>query len=290
MTNRVWASAVLGCAVALAACEDGTGPGTLAGPRDGTVTLAVVQPAAAAVSGLVAEPVIIGDSAGAVVDLQTAQVVLKEVELKREDHDACEEEDDACEKFEVGFQLVDLPLAGGVVTPFATPIDPGVYDELELKVRRPGDDAGAADFLAANPDWPAGASLRLVGTFDAGDGTGPQAFDVFVDVSAEIERDLEPPLVVDSATAPGSVNVTVAIDVDRWLRAADGSLIDPRALAADEALRERVRDNVEASFEAFEDRDRDGRHEDEPGDDRGGDDDGGTDDGGQGGDDGPGHT
>ena len=176
----------------------------------------------------------------------------------------CEDDDDACEYFEAGPVLVELPVDGGVITPFSVPIPADTYVELELEIDDADDDSTAAQFFADNPGWPSEASIRIVGTFDANDGAGPQAFDIFLAIDVEVERDLVPPLVVSDSTP--NVNVTVEIDVASWFLAG-GTLIDPRALTADDNLLEQVEDNIENSFEAFEDDDRDGDDDDDDDDD-----------------------
>jgi len=163
-----------------------------------------------------------------------------------------------------------------------------VYEELELEIDDAEDDSTSAQFFAENPTWPQDASMRIVGTFDANDGAGPQPFDVYLEISAEIERELNPPLVVtDSAQ---DVNVTVQVDVAAWLTDG-GALIDPRQLASDDDMIDDLEDRIEESFEAFEDDDRDGQSESDDDDDNdsgdddndsGDDDDDGTDDQGSG--------
>jgi hypothetical protein len=46
--------------------------------------------------------------------------------------------------------------------------------------------------------------------------------------------------------------------VNSWFRDEDGSLIDPRALSVDSGLASMVHDNIEDSFDAFEDLEKDG--------------------------------
>lgn len=225
------------------------------------------------------------DSSGTSLNVERVQLLLRDVELKRENDDACEEEDDACEKFHSGPTLVDLPLDGGVVTPFAAPVPPGSYDELEMRIKEPDDRAGdLARFQADHPDWPRKATIRVTGTID--DGSGPHSFDIFLPVDAKVERDLDPPLLVDADTDPGTINLTVAVDVENWFRDRDGQLLDPRVIAQDSRILEIVRNNVKDSFRALRDDDRDGHDDRGSGDGRGGHDDGsshGDDHGGEGG-------
>jgi len=240
-------------AALVAACSDGSSPN---GSSQGTLSFAVGSgaPAASIAPSLSAAPITVG---GQTLVISQVQAVLSEVELKQPEHSGlCEGEGPGCEEFSAGPVLVDLPLDGGVVTPLSTPVAPGTYSEVELKIDVPEDgDAATTAFLAANPTWPQDASLHVVGTFDAGDGSGAQSFDVYLSGEAELELEFNPPMVVD---ASGAFNVTVAIDPNAWFVAAGGALIDPRALATDAALQADVLSNVENSFRGFEDEDKDG--------------------------------
>lgn len=252
---------MMAAALSVVACDDGTGPG-FDGTPSATLSFAVpVQTTAS--SGMFAgpSPVIVTDAGGRTLDVQRIQVVMEELELKRALQDQCIDDDDACEYFETGPVLIELPVAGGVITPFDVAIPADTYVELELEIDDADDDSTSADFFAEHPSWPREASIRVVGTYDANDGAGPQAFDVFLEVSAEIERELVPPLVVTESTQ--DVNVTVQVDVAAWFRTVGGDLIDPRALTASDDLLSQVEDNIEGSFEAFEDDDRDGDSDDD---------------------------
>ena len=254
---------MMAAATTLAACEDGATYPRFDGAPAATLSFAVPAqgaPSATRFGGPAA--VVVTDVQGRTLDVQQIQVVMEEIELKRALHDECVADDDACEYFEVGPVLLDLPAGGGVITPFDVPIPADTYVELELEIDDAEDDSTSARFFADNPGWPQDAAMRVVGTFDANDGAGPQAFDVFLEVSAEIERALVPALVVtDSAQ---DVNVTVEIDVAAWVRGATGELIDPRTLTEGSVTLDVVEQNIEESFEAFEDEDRDGESDDDP--------------------------
>jgi hypothetical protein len=255
-------TAVLALTAALGAC-DRMGTEAAGASR---VSLSLVSSTAAATQPR-GDVIPLGDDAGSSLDVERVQLLLRDAELKREDDDACEEEDDACERFHSGPVLVDLPLDSRVVTPFTAAITPGTYDELRLRIQEPDDRTGdRAAFRAEHPEWPRKATVRVTGTFDAGDGAAP--FDIFLPVDVRIERDLVPPLLVDDATDPGTLNVTVAVDVSRWFLTRDGRLIDPTAAAGDDRLLKTVAENVERSFRAVRDDDRDG-HDDDGADDRG---------------------
>ncbi|HEX6589100.1 MAG TPA: hypothetical protein VF039_08760 [Longimicrobiales bacterium] len=259
---------------ALAACDDISGS-DFDGAPGATLSFAVAPATSTANTiwqGSRQAGVILTDAAGRTLEVTQLQVVMEDVELERQFDDDCNDVD-ACEKFEIGPVLIDLPVNGGVITPFDVPIPSDTYDELELEIDDASDDSTSAQFFTDHPTWPQDASIRIVGTFDANDGAGPQPFDVYLEIEAEIERELVPPLVItDSAQ---TVNVTVEVDVAAWFQDAFG-LIDPRELATNDDMVDALEDRIEETFDAFEDDDRDGDDSDDDGSD---DDDGTTDQG-----------
>jgi hypothetical protein len=243
---------VLG-AVIVAACSDSSSPN---GSSQGTMSFAAGSgpaPVASIAPSYSSAPISVN---GQTLVLSQVQIVLSEIELKQQEHTGvCTGEEPGCEEFEAGPVLIDLPLDGGVVTPLSTPVSAGTYSGAELKLDIPSeDDAATTAFLAANPTWPADASVHAVGTFDANDGNGPQPFDVYIGGESELELGFNPPVVVD---ASGAFNVTVAIDPSTWFVSA-GALIDPRLLSGNSSLREAVFTNIDAAFHAFEDDNKDG--------------------------------
>ena len=82
-----------------------------------------------------------------------------------------------------------------------------------------------------------------------------QPFEFTSSVRAKMELEFSTPLVVDA----GNNNITVDVSLGTWFTDAGGALIDPRAAAAGSVARTRIEQNIQASFHAFEDDDRDGR-------------------------------
>ncbi len=286
-----------GAALALAACgNDGTSKVSLAvavrGSNANALSAAVVGTPGA--SGLT-----LSDGTNTLV-ITTAEVVLREIELKRTDVTACagsggillqqglaadqgdddpvdhdagddkggnrdddsDDDRDGCEKFETGPRLVSLPLDGGVSEQVIAAVPEGTYDRLEFEVHKLSDDNGS-DILRDRPDL-ADASIRIVGTFNG-------ASFVFVsDESFEQRVELEPPVVVGAGGS--DVNVTLSIDIGKWFTNASGMLVDPNQVDDDI-----IEDGIDDSFACFEDDDRDG--DDDDGDDENGDDDGDDDHG-----------
>lgn len=225
---------VLAVGVTAAGCEG------IFGAREGApVSLSFTAPRAApALAVGVSASLIPVSGGGHTVDVQQVQVEFSEVVLERAegafggDSDGDSEADSDSdgqenERFRRDGVTVDLPLGGGVVTPITTTLPVGLYEEIEMDVAR----------------------VRLRGTYDG------QSFDVSLPVNAELEMEFNPPFEVDSDD--DRLNLTVSIDALGWFRNADGSVVDPRALATNGDLRARFVNRIRASFKAFEDSDRD---------------------------------
>lgn len=178
-----------------------------------------------------------------------AEVVLREIELKRVETVDCEGSD-ACEKFETGPVLVDLPLGPGAVQAFALDIPPGSYDEIEFDVHKP-DDGDPADqaFVMAHPDF-ATISIRVQGTYNG------QAFTYVTDLDVQQELALTPALEIVNGS--GAVNVTILVDLRTWFRNETGTLIDPAQANKDGPFESVVRNRIQNSFQAYKDQNRDG--------------------------------
>ena len=140
---------------------------------------------------------------------------------------------DDCGEMKIGPTTIDLPLDGSVLTVPADAIPAGTFQELELRL----------------------AFIRLQGTFDG------KAFDVTVSTPVRGEIPFTTPLVVTAGTA---TSVTVTVPVAKWLTNADGSLVDPSQLNANQSLLGQFVSRVASSFHAFEDEDHDG-HDDHGG-------------------------
>ena len=288
-------TALAAAGVLLAACggdssnDGGNGPGTT--PVLG-FSLAV-RPAGTAASRMasLAEPYTITDASGNTLTLDKVEMVLREIELKRADRDVVCGEDDAnsdddsnddssddasaddCEELEFGPVLFDLNLGGGATQVFTVEVAAGSYDKLEFEIHKPEDDGDANDaaFLAAHPDF-RDVSIRVSGSYN---GT---PFTYVTDLGEEQEQALVPPLSVATAAA---TDLTLFVDVNGWFRTGAGTLVDPASANVGGANQSLVENNIENSFDAFEDGDHDG-HDDHGSDDGGSGDDDGTPDQGSG--------
>lgn len=249
-------------AVFFAACSDNGGHLSL--------SMSSVRPAlpiaSAGLSGGLASPAVVtaGDSTVIVLGndsiiLRSAQLVLREVELKRVEAAECDsvEGNDDCEEFETGTTLVSLPL-GSVAAEAVVSVNApaGMYDKLEFKIHRPESTDDAA-FIAANPDFD-GVSIRVTGTYSQGGSRSEFTFTSDLDASQEAQ--LSPPLTVSDGQA---ANVTLRVDVSTWfLNAAGTALVDPATANKGQPNESVVKDRIQASFEAFRDDDHDGHDDD----------------------------
>ncbi|HEX9727539.1 MAG TPA: hypothetical protein VGA37_03410 [Gemmatimonadales bacterium] len=228
------------------ACGDTGGPNSLANVQ---VSFATQRP-----SGVVAQAV------GLLVDtlfegtdtlvLTKAEIVLREVELKRLDVADCDTAGDPCEKFEAGPVLVSLPLGAGAQQQFALDIPAGTYSEIEFDIHKPDDgDPDDQAFVAAHPAF-ADISIRVEGTYNG----APFVFTT--DLNVEQELGLNPSLVITDGG--GTTNVTILVDVGTWFRTGAGALVNPATANKDGANDGIVKENIKNSVEAYEDDDKDG--------------------------------
>jgi hypothetical protein len=185
--------------------------------------------------------------------ITNAEIVLDAIELKRTEATACPEasegeDDDACEKFETGPRLVALPLNGDVSQELATVVPAGSYNRLEFEMHKLEGSSGS-DILRDRPDLE-GLTVRIAGTYN---GT---PFVFVSEESQELEIELSPPLVVD---ADGDdVNLTLAVDLAAWFTNGGGMLVNPTVQSSADI----IDNNIDQSFECFEDDDHDGSDDD----------------------------
>lgn len=250
-------SAIIGCCTLLGflmACDDSTGPGSLG--NGVSLSFATLAPGAAP------QPRVAGTGWGALtvggqLEITSAEIVLREVELKRIDVADCDVvlEPEGCYEFEVGPTLVSLPLNGGTAHQVAISIDPGTYDEVEFEIHKVSKDGQEdAGFRAAHPAFTE-RSIRVQGSYDG------QPFTYETDLDVEQEFHLMPPLLVDAATT--STNVTIRVDLAAWFVDGSGAVVNPAEANQGGQYESLVKENIKQSIEAFEDQDRDGDDQDE---------------------------
>jgi hypothetical protein len=285
-------------ALGIAACmADGSGPGA----GRGRIALAVSaqRPTASAGASVLAA----GDSTVITADsdtvfIRSVDIVVRRIELKPVEVAACESDSSAmehegehhdstagddstaerdhegCEEIKAGPVLVSLPLGDTAIAALVNVTAPaGQYDKLEFKIHAPRLPRDSL-FLAANPDF-AHVSIRVTGTFSH-HGTRTD-FTFESGLEAEQEVRIDPPLAVG---ADSVASVTLRFDISGWFAGPGGAgLVDPGSANAGGANEGLVRENIQRSINAFEDRDHDGHDDGDSGDDH----DGGHGDGGSGG-------
>lgn len=241
MKTRLATPAALVSLGLLAACSSDNAP------EAGRVSLTVATtPAAVAKAGADT----LSDGVNELV-LSSVKLVLAKIEL--EAGDGAESDSTGVEEFEAGPLLVDLPLGGGTDQVVNVNLAPGTYDEVEFEVHSvSGDDPTEAAFEAAYPEM-VGASIRAEGTFN---GT---PFVFVTDMDQEQESELNPPMVIDPAG--GSVNLTLRIDPSLWFSDGSNGFVDPASANHNGPNEGLVKDNIENSFDTFEDDDHDGEED-----------------------------
>ena len=240
-------SLAIAFSLVLGACNS-TGPTQL---RDVAVSFTATTPTATAALFDGAE----STAANALV-LTSVEIVLREIELERSDVTDCDllgENDDGCETFEAGPVLVSVPVDGSVSQEFSIGIPAGSYNEIEFDIHKvsSGDEADA-QFLVQNPAFE-DLSIRVVGTFDG------QDFVFETDLNVEQELSLFPPLVIGESTV--STNITIAVGLDSWFLDANGQPVNPATGNKDGVNENLIKENIENSIEAFEDKNRDGNND-----------------------------
>ena len=240
----------LGLAAA-GACADTTGTG---GARPVSLSFSTVSLSPTTSSA--ARYAVIG--AADVLVITKAQLVISKAELERAGVScvgAMEADEDSCPDLKLGPMLVDLPLDASAKGVLTVNLPAGSYSQFEAKIdaimsETEGDNTSSAAFLAANPQF-RGVSIRVEGTYNG------QPFVYTSATEGELELTFTPPLAVDGAAN----NLTVHVDLASWFRRADGTSINPATATPGSAIKEIVDDNIKRSFDAFEDDDRDGRHD-----------------------------
>lgn len=240
MKTRVTATATLGLALLAAAC----GGGTDLQFQGVAVSFATRAPVTGSTSAAFRRAVALDDTVVSGSDtliISSVEIMLREIELERQDVDDCDVDPEpaGCEEVEIGPVLVNLPLAPGAQQEFNIQAPAGIYVEIEFDMHKLSSNE-AGQF----PDFPVDQSTRVRGTFNG------EPFEFVTDVNVEQELLLDPPLVLGGA---GQTNVTIFVNLAAWFRGQTGALLDPRT--ADKSV---IDNNIQTSMRAFEDQDGDG--------------------------------
>ena len=220
----------------------GCGDDTLGTGVDGGASVAIRLQAAAAASPRVslagggAALAIAGTNGTLRID--DLRLVVAEFELKRQEDDDCDaltgSAHEACEEFDAGPFVVDVPLEGGGTIIVSTEVPADTYRRLDFEVEDLEDDGDAseaprieavlAEIRSEFPEWPRKASMLAIGEFEPADGSSSRPFRVFFEAEIEVERSLEPPMVVGGDDAQRTISVELAPAL--WFTRGDGSVMD----------------------------------------------------------------
>jgi len=232
-------------ALVVAACTDGT---------TGTMSLSLTARGGGAAVTTSGDSTMIRLGNDTVI-VRSVDLVLREIELKRADVAACDavEGNGDCQEFETGPVLLSLPLGSAAIAQLVSVVAPaGTYDKFEFEIHKPnaGDDAA---FIVAHPDF-AGVSIRVTGTYSQAGARSDFTFTSDVDQGEE--AGLVPPVTVQEG---GAVNITLRVDISGWfLNGSKTALIDPASANKGQPNESLVANNIQNSFDAFEDDDHDG--------------------------------
>lgn len=245
---RSTALSLMAAALLVSACDTGTGPG-------GTVAIRFATApglAPAAVGGSLYAAASSGTQQGLEIDgdngrleITRIAVIVEEFELEPVDVGDCDDvepEPAECEDFEVKFFFIDVPLSGEI-TVLNQQVPEGFFEELEVEIDELEVDDDDLDDLAnaqkiqdllndirnnrGFPNWPARASMAVVGTFTPKDANGNlltndvRSFTTFI--RAEVEVELEPPTPFE-VTDGNAVSILVNVRPDLWFRVGNNVL------------------------------------------------------------------
>jgi len=134
--------------------------------------------------------------------------------------------------------IVNLPLDGNPLFITQADIPAGFYDEFEMEIAKPGSDIQTTDLDFR--DETGNYSVVIKGLFNGEEFTFRSSEDF------EIGVDLNPSLEISDTSQS---TLVIDISVATWFTGDDGLILFPKELAS----LEKINENIENSFEAFED-------------------------------------
>lgn len=165
-------------------------------------------------------------------------VVVNEIKLFIEEMELESIQNDSLD-FEIENFIVNLPLDGSPLVLTEQTFPAGIYDEFEIEIEKPDD----LDVNVSDPDFrdeTGSYSIVVKGIYNGEEFTFRSSEDF------EIEIDLNPPLEIGE---DDSALLVISVDVSSWFKGPNGEDLDPK----DPANTELINENIENSFEAFED-------------------------------------
>jgi hypothetical protein len=255
-------SATFALTLSMLATACGSADGPIVTGADAATSLSVSFAATGTAATAAAGSAVLVGTANDTLVISQVQLVLGNVKVRKAGVPSCPDsmavstqrgrssDDRGCSRLDLGPVLLDLPLSGSGTSALGVTVPSGTYSEIEFELDDVRTDSRATqaerDFLAANPSL-RDITMKVVGTYKG------VAFTLNSKVNAEVEFEFSPALVVQ----PGvNDNVTIALDLGRWFKNSSGAILAPTVanLAA-------INQNILAAFEAYGDRDRDGRQD-----------------------------
>lgn len=225
---RQWRPVAALTVLSLAACDPSTTVGTSARIR-------LAAPAVVGQSTVAGEGLSIAGTNGTLV-ITDVKMIVNEFELRRTEVDDCDDDSSGpgtCGSFETEYFIADVPLGAGAVTVANDRLPSGSYTAMEFEVKDLEVDMDDADDVSdatrinalltqlrtTYANWPAGASMRIEGTFTPTGGVA-QTFVAYFDAEIEIEKLFAAPLVIDET----STGLTIDLRLDLWFKNGDGTV------------------------------------------------------------------
>jgi hypothetical protein len=165
------------------------------------------------------------------IEIQEVKLFIEEMELESIQEDSLD--------FEIENFIVNLPLDGSPLVLTEQEIPAGIYDEFDLEIEKPDDvdvQVNDTDFRDETGSY----SVVVKGLFNG------EEFMFRSSEDFEIDVDLNPALELGEG---GNSVLIISVDVSSWFRGADGEDLDPN----NPNNAERINENIESSFEGFED-------------------------------------
>jgi predicted small secreted protein len=215
----------------IVACDSTTGPGT----DISRVELQMKASAGNAVKGQV-----YSDKNQNTLEVQEVRFFIDELELESVQNDTLD--------FEIEDFIVNLPLDGTPLSLTEAEVPAGLYDEFELEMEKPDSDDAIND-----PDFRDGTGSYSVVAKGLYNG---EAFMFRSGKDFEIEMDLQPSLEISEAS---NAVLVVSIDVESWFKNETGENLNP----GDSSNTILINQNIERSFQGFDDDDDDSDDDDE---------------------------
>jgi len=165
-------------------------------------------------------------------------IVLEEVKLFVEEFELESLRDDDYD-FELDDIIVNLPLDGTPFTITQQEVRPGLYEEFEMEVERPGDDTQVSD--SDFSDDAGRYSIAVRGTFNG------EEFFFRSKKDFELEMDLNPPLEIAEGE---DFSLTLGVDLSKWFYdSGSDDYLDP----SDEANLTKINNSIAKSFKMMDD-------------------------------------